>query len=97
MPMATATSKPPKKSVPSDIQVGIESTGPQTIRAPRTIRAKPPRSAPMGANLAPGDAVMDQTVADLWRKPILISECPHGSRHERANWNPRLDPNVRMS
>lgn len=65
MPMAIETSRPPKKSVPNEIQAGIESTGPQAIRAPRTISAKPPLSAPMGANLASGDAVMDQTVADL--------------------------------
>lgn len=67
MPMAIATRKPPTKSVPNEIQVGIESRGPQAIRAPRTIRATPPLSAPMGANLASGDAVMGQTVADLWR------------------------------
>lgn len=64
MPRAIATRNPPRKSVPSEIQVGIESMGPQAIRAPRTIRARPPLSAPTGANLASGDAVMDQTVAD---------------------------------
>ena len=64
MPIAIATSRPPATSVPSPTQLGIESTGPQAIRAPRTTRASPPRSAPIGACLASGDAVMVQTVAD---------------------------------
>ena len=64
MPIATTTSRPPMNSAPSHTHLGTDSKGPQASRAPSAIRARPPRSAPTGANLASGDAVTGETVAE---------------------------------
>lgn len=64
----------------SQAQSGIESAGAQASRAPRTIRASPPRSAPTGANFASGDA-MAPTVLD--QPPTEISTAV-AARHATA-------------